>query len=634
MRKSKVLIGICAAMLLSSCGKQQDLNHEVNVAEPKQESVSSDVIETNEDDNKEENGQTNQEDSSKKQESRDSVLHTFIFENQLIQIRQNGEVKNYGTVIDTPDEYVNMVISEQNDIYYEVCGSYDINQETKQKLYHMNSQEKPELLNTYQGDGYLDFYLSNGTLYLIETEFDEVNGSNILRRVSSFQRTEDGSYEENEENMEKWEKLFADKSVIVGFNKMGNQMRQFGRVITYSEENDTLRIYDQEMDLLKEIVYKGKGNIQYSQAVDGRYFIYTVEKNQKSENASEYFPYDYVVYDLETESETILKLAGDSSKITILALSEGRIYYVVNDEEEYGVTQCTYYMYDIEKQSDVRLFASTDYSFAKTYGSAISELFVEDSVGYFVKRTMDGTYIYQFDAKQASEPKRLDAKLADCRIGQYGTVSYLSKKTMSDDGKNLIYGCYTDLFSFDRDYPGKEKINQTLEYEMSQPMTNYDANAKQFLEEYDPEFPWMNTIDYRLEDVFEIGTGLVAVNINGYEYCGGAHGTPFKEQYVFDVNTGEKVTFADLYTGDETTLKEVVAEYSLKYYQEHILEFFEMESDEAAYNTFYDNANLNMYLQLAEDGVVILYTPYEYGPYASGFMEIVIPYEKLGITIK
>ena len=39
------------------------------------------------------------------------------------------------------------------------------------------------------------------------------------------------------------------------------------------------------------------------------------------------------------------------------------------------------------------------------------------------------------------------------------------------------------------------------------------------------------------------------------------------------------------------------------------------------------------FMYFSVEGVVILYSPYEIGPYVSGFISVTIPYEELGIRL-
>ena len=131
-----------------------------------------------------------------------------------------------------------------------------------------------------------------------------------------------------------------------------------------------------------------------------------------------------------------------------------------------------------------------------------------------------------------------------------------------------------------------------------------------------------------------LGSHYLTVNYDGYEYWGGAHGYPYRQHYLFDLNTGGELTIYDLYTSTEENFKDVVAKYSIQDWKENPEMYFNnVDEEETVYQDFYDNASLDMAMRFEKQGIVIEYSPYEYGPYAAGFIEIPIPYDVLGIEL-
>ena len=92
----------------------------------------------------------------------------------------------------------------------------------------------------------------------------------------------------------------------------------------------------------------------------------------------------------------------------------------------------------------------------------------------------------------------------------------------------------------------------------------------------------------------------------------------------------------DLYKGDEESFKEIVVKYSLDdwkkgnngYYEE-----YDPDREGEMRKTFEEFASIDMEMHFNNDSVSVVYQPYCVGPYASGFIEIKIPYEELGINM-
>ena len=76
-----------------------------------------------------------------------------------------------------------------------------------------------------------------------------------------------------------------------------------------------------------------------------------------------------------------------------------------------------------------------------------------------------------------------------------------------------------------------------------------------------------------------------------------------------------------------------MAQYSVQNWKDNPDPYFGWDSEDAAYADLYDNASLDMLMRYGTDGIVIEYSPYEYGPYASGYIGVEIPYEALNINL-
>lgn len=129
--------------------------------------------------------------------------------------------------------------------------------------------------------------------------------------------------------------------------------------------------------------------------------------------------------------------------------------------------------------------------------------------------------------------------------------------------------------------------------------------------------------------VLRADSDLCVFLVNYYVFLGGAHGSYRTEALCFDAKTGELLTLADL-TADEAALKDrllsemlaLAAEDKDNYYSERMFE----ETDPA---TAFPELLRDGSWYPAQDGFHLFSELYEFGPYAAGITEFLIPYEKL-----
>lgn len=116
--------------------------------------------------------------------------------------------------------------------------------------------------------------------------------------------------------------------------------------------------------------------------------------------------------------------------------------------------------------------------------------------------------------------------------------------------------------------------------------------------------------------------GLLCILIEGYEYLGGAHGSPYRITYVFHIASGEQLTLQDFVTLDESEF----FMYAAAAFEELIYASPE-EYWEDAIDTVYSTEGYQFMYYLTEDGLVLYFYPYELANYARGFVEVLIPFD-------
>ncbi len=102
---------------------------------------------------------------------------------------------------------------------------------------------------------------------------------------------------------------------------------------------------------------------------------------------------------------------------------------------------------------------------------------------------------------------------------------------------------------------------------------------------------------------------------------------PGRETHIFSGEDGSEVTLASLLPPSEEEVNELAREKFLARIEEHPEDgYFEDAADTI-------NAKTDFLSQsyLTQEGVVFYAQPYEIGPYSSGFHEITLTWEELGL---
>lgn len=136
--------------------------------------------------------------------------------------------------------------------------------------------------------------------------------------------------------------------------------------------------------------------------------------------------------------------------------------------------------------------------------------------------------------------------------------------------------------------------------------------------------PWAD--DYSVAVVTAV-QGVISIRQDNYLFTGGAHGMPGRENHIFSETDGSEVTLASLLPLSEEEVNGLAREAFLSRIEEHPEDgYFEDAADTIRAKTDFFSQSY-----LTQEGVVFYAQPYEIGPYASGFIEVTVPWEDLGL---
>ncbi|MEO3944919.1 stalk domain-containing protein [Gorillibacterium sp. CAU 1737] len=158
----------------------------------------------------------------------------------------------------------------------------------------------------------------------------------------------------------------------------------------------------------------------------------------------------------------------------------------------------------------------------------------------------------------------------------------------------------------------QDKISIFLENEVKK----LAAEARKQLAESEPGFSGKNsyTLNYFITNN---QNGKLSLYLSDYLYLGGAHGSPARHAYTFDLKTGDVLTLkqAALNNPNYKTIINKEVKKLLPERYGYLLAPFESIADDQPF-----------YLQ--NDAIVVYFEPYEYTPYAAGFPEFTFPLSK------
>lgn len=131
---------------------------------------------------------------------------------------------------------------------------------------------------------------------------------------------------------------------------------------------------------------------------------------------------------------------------------------------------------------------------------------------------------------------------------------------------------------------------------------------------------------------------ILSLRYNTYSFTGGAHGNYVDSAYVFDTETGERITL-DMLSADSEALRSFLVDYMLSLYETDEGGYYSQRiSEDILFGTSLKDAITALLREqswyLGEEGLVIFSDIYELGPYAAGICEFVVPYAELADKIE
>ena len=189
--------------------------------------------------------------------------------------------------------------------------------------------------------------------------------------------------------------------------------------------------------------------------------------------------------------------------------------------------------------------------------------------------------------------------------------------TLSGDGYEKAADAVNKLF-----YCTEEDLSWQADDLVEMAMDQYMATKDQ----YGWFAPYGSTTSY---EVTRLDANVLSVKVNSYDYEGGAHGYGAEWGTTIDLKNGAELALSQLAENAPGFMNKML---------EIVLEDLSgrQEADELfdAYESYVEQHIEETGWYLDVSGIVLVYTPYEIGPYSSGNIAVRVPYEEVAEYMK
>ena len=397
---------------------------------------------------------------------------------------------------------------------------------------------------------------------------------------------------------------------------------------------DGIVFYDKVGNFLDKISFYNQENFNFG-GFDGRYVSYEIE----SENYASEVIY---VYDLATgETVEVASMPGATynKSVHTLDVNDGVVYYAVTDfYQDNDFSSCDIHSFDVTTGKDELIKTVTsvlghDYS---SNPGVFAFKAIENTV-YFLDESDSATCWFKatYDGEKWSEAQSTDMVAKEYEFASYGRIIADDFEMQCPYCDKTAYSYHNEYMEFDSRVNNYEKINELIKEAADTDMEHAQNFEVLYSEEdcsgylHGPSELADSSEESisRIRDVRRVLDHYIFTsNIYYYYPIGAAHGWSAYDNHLYDEETGEETSFAELYTGDETKLKELVAEGVCDMYDEGSVYFFEEERDNL-YATVYKMVDKdNICVSFYNDYLTVDFMQYELAPYSEGIISVRVSY--------
>ena len=240
-----------------------------------------------------------------------------------------------------------------------------------------------------------------------------------------------------------------------------------------------------------------------------------------------------------------------------------------------------------------------------------------------------------FKGSAGSDPAEDDApELSEASLPLI-SIESINVQRYTEDGETLLVEITRDNMTLSGD--GYEKAADAVrkqfyctEEELSMQADDLaEIAVDQYTATKDQNFwfsPYGSNTSY---EITRLDAKVLSVKVNSYDYEGGAHGYGAEWGTTIDLKNGAELALSQL--AEDTpgfmnkVLEMVLEDLSGRQEEDELFDAYESYVEQHIEET-------SWYLDVA--GIVLVYTPYEIGPYSSGNIAVRVPYEEIAEYMK
>ena len=474
----------------------------------------------------------------------------------------------------------------------------------------------------------IDYY--KGKLYLTVSTEDFVEEEYVYQKdATGFHFTSvDNPYKQAIANMEGY-------NLTIYSPKVGNRYRNCSITRSLEESGYVVGYKDQsyfklEKDGSNSLIVGMTKDYVYVMAYDKDAIIYSANDDENQTSG---------VYCTKYSDAGTSVLVQDASFFSFLTYADGKAYYSVTSNDNLVLVTNEVDYYDVADGKDHRLYLMESTPGAADVAPGIQGFQVLNGQIYFMKPNGDKITWVRVD--QSSDPatfQDLGLVVGEKSAFRYGTVIYNASSTNCKFCGTPLTDKYQEVFQLDSKYSAQaDKINELLcedlKWVLEEGESTWDQTDEYCDEHRENPYVWCETMEEEVTGAGILSDRYLTVDYGGYWYGGGAHGMASMSQRVFDLTTGKELSLKDFYEGSEESFKEIVAQKTkedyLTYEGDEMMPYF-AQDEQSVYDEAYEMAGFEKSnVIFGEEGINVVYAPYDMGPYASGFIILSISYEEL-----
>lgn len=500
-------------------------------------------------------------------------------------------------------------------------------------LDRLGDDAEPKVLDKIESEMDVRLGYYNNTLYLADYSS---YADQLVKEMDAYKIQEDGSLKRTKDELCKVIDNLVEQGydICKNFEDFMTCLNEQNILFLRNRDSSVVASFDVEGNLIRE--YTIEPAVSNIRSTDGKLLLESCTGGNK-------------IYNLEGGSAEQIGEVGYSHKQIILEIKDGCVYYFTSEEYAYSRSAYHFYRYDPVSGAEDLLFETKNVPGQPYVVNGVEGFTVRNDKCYFIN--YDDGCLWWFVCDLSDEDyalTRLEVVDEYRGIFDVASVGYEAKSYDCNICGDTMFEYYIETVTLSEpEIPCAGQINQYLQEKINsyiQEQEKYiqtelnqetdETDSDEHIHTYETRNLWFDgTTQYSfgITGRDEILTCL-EVDIGGYEHYGGAHGYPTRERYIFDLQDGSPITFADICGISEGEFRKLAAEYTVKDYQEGNSGYFSTD-EESLYETVYDYAGFDCLMHMNSKGVVIEYSPYFLGPYASGYIEVTIPYRDLGLYL-